>query len=352
MAAPERMRGMPDPLTLTALSPPGGRLRVGPIGAGDIAGYHLPAWQKTARAQVVAVCDRELERAHARAAIFDIPQVFDDAAAMLGAVQLDAVDIATWRDSHVALVRLAATHGRHVLCQKPLAPDLAQAEALVAEVSGTIRLMVHENRRFAPQFRTIGRWLRKGRLGELRQAHMIMHRSGYLQGPDGQRPALERAPRMASERRLLIAETLIHQLDVLRWLIGPLRVLSARTLHTEPDMPGETLTTIMMETERGAPVVLSGSFVAPGFGAAVSDRLELIGSRSSIILDGDRLEIRGQITKEQRFDMRQAYQPCFDEAIAHFAGCLLDGRAFESEAHDNLATLKLVEDAYAATAAR
>jgi predicted dehydrogenase len=301
---------------------------------------------------VVAVCDRELERAHARAAIFDIPQVFDDAAAMLGAVQLDAVDIATWRDSHVALVRLAATHGRHVLCQKPLAPDLAQAEALVAEVSGTIRLMVHENRRFAPHFRTIGRWIFGGRLGELRQVHMIMHRSGYLTGSDGQRPAaLERAPRMASERRLLIAETLIHQLDVLRWLIGPLRVLSARTLHTEPDMPGETLATIMMETERGAPVVLSGSFVALGFGAAVSDRLELIGSRSSIILDGDRLEIRGQITKE-RFDMRQAYQACFDEAIAHFAGCLLDGRAFESDAHDNLATLKLVEDAYAGAAAR
>jgi predicted dehydrogenase len=346
------MHGMPDPLTLTALSPPGGRLRIGLIGAGDIAGYHLPAWQKTARAQVVAVCDRALERAHARAAMFYIPQVFDDSAAMLGAVELDAVDIATWRDSHVALVRLAATHGRHVLCQKPLAPDLAQAEALVVEVSGSIRLMVHENRRFAPQFRTIGRWIREGRLGELRQAHMIMHRSGYLKGPEGQRPALERTPRMASERRLLIGETLIHQLDVLRWLIGPLRVLSARILHTEPDIPGETLATIMMETEREVPVMLSGSFVAPGFGAAVSDRLELIGSRTSIILDGGRLEIRGEIAEKQSFDMRQAYQACFDAAIAHFADCLMDGQAFESDAHDNLATLKLVEDAYAAAAAK
>jgi D-apiose dehydrogenase len=208
--------------------------------------------------------------------------------------------------------------------------------------------MVHENRRFAPHFRTIGRWIGEGRLGELRQAHMIMHRSGFLKGPDGRRPTIQRAPRMATEHRLLMGETLIHQLDVLRWLIGPLRVLSARTLKTEPDMPGETLATIMMETERGVPVVLSGSFVAPRFGAAVSDRLELIGSRTSIILDDDLLESRGEIAGEQRFDMKQAYQACFDEAIAHFTACLLGGLAFESDARDNLATLKLVEDAYAA----
>lgn len=323
------------------------QLRVGLIGAGDIAQYHLLAWRNAPRAAVVAVCDREFARADAKAGEFGIGEVFTDAAAMLDALDLDAVDIATWRDSHEGLTRLAAKHGRHILCQKPLAGNLAAAEKLVAAVDGRIRLMVHENRRFAPYFRTIGQWIADGRLGELRQAHMIMHRGGFLKGPDGLRPAVARTPRMGSEQRLLIGETLIHQLDVLRWLIGPLRVLQARTLRTEPDMPGETLATLMLETRTGVPVVISGSFVAPGFGSAVSDRLELIGSRASIVLDGDRLEIRGGTTEELRFDMKAAYQACFNQAIAHFADCLLDDRPFESDARDNLETLRLVEDAYA-----
>jgi len=338
---------MPPP---SPVEPPDGRLRVGLIGAGDIAHYHLLAWRKLDRARVVAVCDRDRGRAAARAEAFDIESVFTDAAAMLDAIELDAVDIATWRDTHVPLVRLAAEAGCHVLCQKPLAPTLVEAEALVAEVEGRIRLMVHENRRFAPYFRRIGEWIGEGRLGELRQAHMIMHRSGFLPGPDGRRAALERAPRMAAEARLLIAETFIHQLDVLRWLVGPLRVLAARALRTEPDMPGETLATILMENPSHAPVVLSGSFVAPGFGAAVSDRLELIGSRASILLDGGRLEIRGGAEESLAFDMKAAYQACFDAAIAHFTDALLDGRRFESDARDNLETLRLVEDAYTAAA--
>lgn len=338
---------MTGPARLAPVTPPGGQLRVGLIGAGDIAHYHLAAWAKCADARVLAICDRELARARAKAEAFGIDQVFDDAARMLETLELDAVDVATWRDSHGPLVRLAADHGRPALCQKPLAGTLADAEALVGEVEGRIRLMVHENRRFAPYFRTIGRWIADGRLGDLRQAHMIMHRSGFLKGPDGQRPAVARTPRMGTEQRLLVAETFIHQLDVLRWLIGPLRVLQARTLHTEPDMPGETLATLMLESGAGVPVILSGSFVAPGFGAAVSDRLELIGSRASIILDCDRLEIRGGAAEELSFDMKAAYQACFDHAIAHFADCLRSGRPFESDARDNLETLRLVEDAYA-----
>jgi predicted dehydrogenase len=327
--------------------PTAGPLRVGLIGAGEIAHYHLLAWQKAPDAAIVALCDRDLDRADEKARAFGIDAVFADAATMLETAQLDAVDIATWRDSHDSLVRLAAEHGCQVLCQKQLAESLETAERLVAAVDGRIRLMVNENRRFAPYFRTIGEWIAQGRLGELRQVHMIMHRSGFIKGPDGLRPAVVRTARMGSERRLLIGETLIHQLDVLRSLIGPLRVLQARSLHTEPDMPGETLATLMLETGAGVPVVVSGSFVAPGFGSTMSDRLELIGARASIILDGDRLENRGEATEELRFDMKAAYQACFDVAIAHFADCIRNDQPFESDARDNLETLRLVEVAYA-----
>lgn len=324
----------------------GGRLRVGLVGAGDISRNHFIAWARAARAEVVAVCDRDAARARARADEFAIPTVYTDAREMLAREDLDVLDVATWRDTHAELVRLAADHGVDVLCQKPLARTLDEAEALVADVEGRIRVMVNENRRFAGRFRTIGRWIAEGRLGELRQCNMIMHRSGFLKDADGRRPAVERTAGMADEPRLMVQEALIHQIDVLRSLLGRLDVVAARTLYTEPDMPGETLATLFFETPNGAPVIVAGSFVAPGFGTVVSDRLEIIGSRSSIVLDGDRLVIMNGGREEVVIDMAADYQACFDVAMAHFAQCLWDGVAFESDVRDNLETLRLVEEIY------
>lgn len=325
-------------------------LRVGLIGAGDISQYHLAAWRKLAYVAVVAVCDVDAARARARAEAFAVPAVYTDARAMFAAEKLDAVDIATWRETHVELVRLAAGHGVHVLCQKPLAPTLAEAESISAEVAGRIRLMVHENRRFAPHFRAIRRWIDEGRVGPVRQCVATMHRSGFLKDAKGRRPAVERAPFMAREPRLMIAETLIHQLDVLRFLLGDMKMVAARTLHTEPDMPGETLATLLMETRSGAPVVVAGSFVAPGFGTAVSDRIEIIGTDASVILDGDGIELRGATNERIAVNYAAAYQACFDAGIAHFVECLRTNAPFETSPEDNLRTLKLVEDAYAQAA--
>jgi len=342
---------MAQPAPLRPLRAAGGRLRVGLVGAGDISQYHLAAWRKDARVEVVAVCDRDEARARARAAAFAIRGVYADAAAMFAGEKLDAVDIATWRDTHAELALLAAAHGVHVLCQKPLAPTLAEAKALAAGVAGRVRLMVHENRRFAPHFRAIRRWIDDGRVGPVRQCVLTMHRSGFLKDANGRRPAVVRAPFMAREKRLMIAETLIHQLDVLRFLLGPLSMVAARTLNTEPDMPGETLATLMLETPAGAPVVVAGSFVAPGFGSAVSDRLEIIGTRASVILHEGGIELRGETSERAAVDFKAAYQACFDAAIAHFIDRLLSGLPFETGPDDNLQTLKLVEDAYALAAA-
>ena len=195
------------------------QLRVVLIGCGDISANHLKAWSAVPQARVVAVCDRVEARARARQSEFGVAAAYTDAETMLEEVAADAVDVATWRDDHPAAVRLAIRHGKACLCQKPLAPTVAEAEALVAD-AGSIRLMVNENRRFAPHMRTIGGWLRAGRLGEIRQCHMTMHRSGFRMDADGTRPAVRRSPRMGTEKRLLIAETFVHQLDVLRCLLG------------------------------------------------------------------------------------------------------------------------------------
>lgn len=331
-------------------------LRVGLIGAGDMSRHHLEAWRQTRGAQVVAIVNRTIERAQARASEFDIPSVYTDARQMLTKEGLDAVDIVTTRETHAEFVLLATEFGVDAMCQKPLAPSLREAEALVEAVGDRIRLMVHENRRFAPHYRLIRDWITDGKIGEIRQGVMTTYRSSMLKGGDGLRPSVERASYFATERRLMIGEALIHQLDVLRFLLGPLRVVAARTLRTEPDIAGETVATVLLETVKTqAPITLAGSYVAPGFGqrsgvnavgAQTSDRLDLAGSRSSVVLSDEAIELRGAFTDRETVDYPGTYQYCFTAAVAHFVERLRDGEPFETSAVDNLETLRLVEDAY------
>jgi predicted dehydrogenase/predicted TIM-barrel fold metal-dependent hydrolase len=325
-------------------------LKVGLAGAGSISFNHFIAWKAIPDVEVAAVADPDIRKARARAAQFAIPAVHAGVSEMLDAHSLDILDIASSRSSHPENVRLAAAKGVHILCQKPLADSLAEAEQLVGEVEGAVRLMVNDNRRFRSDFRQIAAWIREGLVGTIRQCVMVMYRSGYLPGPDGRRPAIDQFPAMLGEKRLLIAETLIHQLDVLRFLIGEMTVVACRAKRTEEALQGETMATLMLDTTSGAPVVLAGSFVAPGFGVAVSDRLELIGSKASVLLDKGTLTLLGERPQTLTYDMKKEYQHCFDEGMRHFVDCLRTGAPFESSPRDNLKTLRLVEDAYAKAA--
>jgi predicted dehydrogenase len=311
-----------------------------------ISWYHLAAWSRAQCTKVVAICDPVLDRAELRAREFGVMGVYSDARSMLEAEHLDALDVATPVETHAALVGLAAAHHVHVLCQKPLTPTLGAAEALVAELEGRIRLMVHENWRFRPYYRDIAMWIRQGKIGRLQQGCLAALYSGLLPDASGRCTELEREPSLRTARRLLIGGLLIHHLDVMRWLLGPLRVLAARASRTSDQVIGETTATIMLETEAGAPVLVAGNMTAPGLPPEIVDRLELIGTDGRITLCGNRLELSAAQSEAIEYDLAAAYQESFDQAIQHFANGLLMGTEFETNAADNLETLRLVEASY------
>ena len=316
-------------------------------GAGMISWYHLVAWRNVgARARVVAVCDPDPDHARRRAEEFGVPRVYRDAEAMLAAEAIDALDVASPRETHAGWVEGAAARGIDVLCQKPLTPTLAEAEALVRRVEGRTRLMVHENWRFRPWYRELRRWIDAGELGDIAHASLTMISSGFLPDASGRRPAFERQPFMAREARLMIAEVLIHHLDVMRFLCGPLRVVDARVARTLPEVRGETVASMFLETARGAPVVVTGTMAAPGYPPRPPDRLEIVGTQASAVFAESELRLLGPRPRSQRFDNDQGYQASFDGVIAHFVECLETGSPFETGPADNLETLRLVEHAY------
>jgi predicted dehydrogenase len=322
-------------------------MRVALAGAGMISYYHLRAWLRLgARVNIVAIADPDQAKAERRAKEFNIRATFSDVKSMLDSEEIDALDVASPRETHIANVELAASRRIAVLCQKPLAPTLALAEELVRNVEGRTRLMVHENWRFRPWYRMIRTWLDESLVGEMRLANLTLLSSGLLPDENGRRPALERQPFMARETRFLIAEVLIHHLDVVRWLVGPLRVVDARAARTVGGVTGETMASIYLENSKGMPVIVTGDMAAPGFGARTLERFELIGSESSVALTGTELQLLGSEQRRQIYDFDEAYQTSFDGVINHFVESLETGEPFETDPRDNLETLRLVEHAY------
>ena len=318
-------------------------------GAGWVTQYHLAAWATLShRASVVAIADPNVEAARARAASSDIPRVYDSVEAMLAAETLDAIDIATPRETHAPIARLAARHGLAILCQKPLAPTLAEADALVTDVRSA-RLMVHENWRFRPHYRQIAAWLQRGRIGTVRTCAMSLLTSGLVARPDGTLPALVRQPMLASLERFLLMEVMIHLVDTLRFLLGPLTLRAAQLGKSSPAVRGEDRAALLMTTGEGAAVSLVGDFIAHGYPPEQADHLEIFGGDGAITLHRDRLTLRTTDPRgdeEITLDLAANYAASYAGAITHFVDRLADGGAFETAPEDNLETLRIVEAAY------
>src|SRR6266508_1931040 len=156
-------------------------LKVALAGAGMISWYHLVGWRNLGeRVRVVALCDPDAASAAKRAGEFSIPHVYRDADAMFAAEAIDALDVASPRQTHAAWVEAAAARGIDVLCQKPMTPTFAESVALVRRVDGKCRLMVHENWRFRPWYRELRRWIDAGELGTVLFARLTMICSGLL----------------------------------------------------------------------------------------------------------------------------------------------------------------------------
>lgn len=280
-------------------------LRIGLIGAGMVSRHHLIAWASIAdQARVVAVADPSADNAARRATEFEIPKTYADAEAMLAAT------------------------------------DLA------AEVSDQTRRMVHENWRFRGYYRDAAAWLREGRIGNVKQAQLTLLTSGVLPGSDGLCPALERQPFMRREKRMLVAEVLIHHLDTLRMLLGPLCVTAAALSRSSEQLVGEDGAVIQLQAGNGAGVTVFASFAAQGHPATQIDRLEILGDKGAIRLDGARLTCSGVSPQERVYDLATEYQGSYNRTIAHFVQSLRDNTPFETAPQDNLETLRLVEDCY------
>ena len=106
-------------------------VRIGVVGAGGMAAYHIPGF-RAGGAEVVALADVNLPAAQAAAEKFGIGKVYADVGEMLARADLDAVSVITPNKFHKPLVLQALKAGKHVFCEKPPALNAAEAAQLPA----------------------------------------------------------------------------------------------------------------------------------------------------------------------------------------------------------------------------
>lgn len=323
------------------------KIRVAIAGAGMVTRHHIAAWKRLPQVEIVAICARHLSNARRRVQEFGIPAAYDDVAAMLDSEKPAVLDIAAPPHAHARLAMLAADRNIHILCQKPMTPRFTDSKRLVEAVGDRVRFMVHENWRFRPQYRRAASWLREGRTGVVREFQLTVRSSGLItRTENGRFFALERQPFLAKLKRFIIMELLIHHLDTIRYLIGPVKVVAARASRSCPEVTGEDAALISLQADNGAFGTVSGNFCAAGFPPLPYDRLELIGEKASILFENNTLHLKGDLPETVHFDFDKAYQQSYDNAIGHFVRALEQNTPFETDGFDNLQTLELVEDTY------
>lgn len=146
------------------------------MGSGFGVAVHLPSFRAHPAFEVVALASPHSARKIA--AERRVPHAFESCAAMLGAtVEIDVVSVASPPFAHCDDVLAALAAGKHVLCEKPMALNAAQAErmAVAGQAAGTARGLAHEFR-FIPQRQALKELITNGHLGPLRNIEITeMH---------------------------------------------------------------------------------------------------------------------------------------------------------------------------------
>lgn len=144
------------------------RIRWGIAGPGNIARRFAQAVKNVEGAQLAAVVSRDKERGEAFAADFGIPLVFDGYEAMAASGAVDAVYIATPHPFHAPCAELFLKAGKHVLCEKPMCVNAAQAERMktLAAENGVF-LMEAMWTRFLPAIAEAKKIVDRGDIGEI-----------------------------------------------------------------------------------------------------------------------------------------------------------------------------------------
>lgn len=252
------------------------------IGTGIVGGaWHAYVYSQMPQAELVAVCDLDIERARAIAQKYGVPHVYDDYRQLLANPAVEAVSIATPDFAHREIAVAAAQAGKHILVEKPLATTVADAEAILqASEAAGIKLMVDFHNRVNPPFISAKQSVESGELGALKYIYARLSNTTFV------------ATQMLSwaSRSSALWFLASHTFDLAHWLLDdkPQRVYAVSRAGTLQQMgiDAPDFHVAIVEFQNGAVVTLENSWILPETEPNVFNfKMGLLGSEGSMYIN-------------------------------------------------------------------
>lgn len=339
-------------------------VRLGMIGAGNIANLHISSYKKNPNVEITAICDINPDRLNETADKFGIKNRYSSVKEMLANEKLDAADVCVWNCAHAECTIAALEAGLDVLCEKPMAMSYDEAKAMkeTAERCGKL-LMLGFVTRFSPEAKIAKDLIDGGFLGDIYYSKAsYIRRNGNPGGWFSDK---------AKSGGGAVIDIGVHPLDLTRYLMGnpkPVSVYAVvndylrnerKALKTrvawypkdaDPERDIDDVDTsgvAIIKYDNGATTLLEAAYAING--DPHSER-SLYGTKGGITLDGMKVfsEMNGFMTDVKLVDLG-SYKDggdLFDNEMNHFIDCVMGKCECKSPAEDGVVVMKILDAIY------
>ena len=342
------------------------KLKVAVIGNGGISGVHLRGYSLNPDVEIYALCDINEERLNRRGDEYHVDPArrFTDVNEMLAACpEVEAVSVCTWNAAHAQCAIAALNAGKHVLCEKPMAMTVEEAEAMQAAAEKNNRLlMIGFVRRFGNDCAIMKDFIDNGYFGDIYYAKATyLRRKGCPGGWFGDKSRSGGGP---------LIDLGVHIIDLCRYLMGnpkPVSVYGAtfnklgnrsniksqvgyvsQTKENEDIFNVEDLATAMIRFDNGSVLQIEASFslnIEKDEGV-----LQFFGTKAGAKLDPELTiysEMDDYMTNVKLANSTAlSFDGLFENEINHFVECVRTGKPCRNPAQDGVTLMKILTGIY------
>lgn len=336
--------------------PPKTDYGIGIVGCGGIVQYAVLPTYKKHGLNVLACHDINHATAESVAAEFDIPNVYGNLEELLANPAIEIVEISVPPRYQLEIARTCIAAGKHLLCQKPLADTLPHAAEIVRLArEGSVKLAVNQQLRWGQGLRAAKTLIRKGWIGQVVDASIQVSVNTPWQ----------MWPWLAISPRLEVQYHSIHYIDAMRSILGdPIWITSRHARNPlQGEIVGETKTITVMDYDTDLQVLIADNhynhsddyFAVFRFIGTEGHITGTLGAMYNYP-DGRPDTLQWSSTRyypEKRFEAKlegKWIPDAFIGPTASLMQAIQEDGVPETDGHDNLQTLRVVEAAYQSAA--
>jgi UDP-N-acetyl-2-amino-2-deoxyglucuronate dehydrogenase len=261
---------------------PDQRFRVVLVGCGRISERHFEALAHQPALELVAVCDEVPERARAAGDKWQVP-AFTSLPALLAETAAEVAVVCTPSGLHPKHGILAAQAGLHVICEKPMATRLEEADALVTACDEAgVQLFVVKQNRLNPAIQLLKRAVDHGRFGRLYLANTTVR----WQRPQSYYDAAPWRGTWEFDGGAFMNQA-SHYVDMIQWLVGPVDAVSAKTATLARRIESEDTGVALLHFRSGALGVIEVTMLT--YPRNLEGSVTLIGEKGTVKVGGTAL---------------------------------------------------------------